>query len=55
LGFLQDGDVGIGVFPEVEEIFVGDTSFGGVAALNEAELGRDFAGPSHVYAGGEAG
>ncbi len=23
LGFLQDGDVGVGVFPEGEEIFVG--------------------------------
>src|SRR5712691_11007242 len=23
LGFLQDGDVGVGVFPECEEIFVG--------------------------------
>ena len=23
LGFLQDGDVGVGVFPESEEIFVG--------------------------------
>jgi hypothetical protein len=23
LGFLQDGDVGVGVFPEREEIFVG--------------------------------
>jgi hypothetical protein len=22
-GFLQDGDVGVGVFPECEEIFVG--------------------------------
>jgi len=46
LGFLQDGDVRIGVFPEVEKIFVGDTSFGAVAPLNEAELGRDFAGRS---------
>jgi len=28
LGFLQDGDVGIGVFPEGEEILVGSFRFG---------------------------
>src|ERR1035438_3597094 len=26
LGFLQDGDVGVGVFPEGEEVFVGGES-----------------------------
>ena len=28
LGFLQDGDVGVGVFPEREEILIGGASFG---------------------------
>jgi hypothetical protein len=27
LGFLQDGDVGVGVFPEGEEILVGEFGF----------------------------
>ena len=27
LGLLQDGDVGVGVFPEGEEILVGGTRF----------------------------
>ena len=31
LGLLQDGDVGLGVFPEGEEILVGRLSFGRVA------------------------
>ena len=31
LGFLQDGDVGVSVFPESEEILVGSLRFGGVA------------------------
>jgi hypothetical protein len=31
LGFLQDGYVGVGVFPESEEILVVGASFGGVA------------------------
>src|SRR5436309_12794274 len=31
LGFLQDGDVGVGVFPEREEILVRALRFGGVA------------------------
>ena len=30
-GFAEDGDVGIGVFPEGEEIGVGGFCFGGVA------------------------
>jgi len=30
-GLLQDGDVGVGVFPEGEEILVGGTGFGSVA------------------------
>ena len=33
LGFLQDGDVGVGVFPEREEILISAASFGGVAGL----------------------
>ena len=31
LGFLQDGDVGVGVFLEGEEIFVGGFRLGGIA------------------------
>ncbi len=30
-GFAQDGDVGVGVFPQREEIIVGGARFGGVA------------------------
>jgi hypothetical protein len=40
LGFLQDGNVGVGVFPEGEEIFVGGTGFGVVSGerISSAEL-----------------
>ena len=31
LGLLQDGDVGVGVFPEGEEILIGGLCLGGVA------------------------
>jgi hypothetical protein len=31
LCFFQDGDVGVGVFPEGEEVLVGGFRFGGVA------------------------
>jgi len=31
LGFLQDGDVGVGVFPERKEILIRGPGFGGVA------------------------
>ena len=31
LGLLQDGDVGVGVFPEGEEVLVSGFGFGGVA------------------------
>ena len=31
LGFLQNGDVGIGVFPEVEKLQVGGASFRTIA------------------------
>jgi hypothetical protein len=31
LGLLQDGDVGVGVFPEREEILIGGAGFGCVA------------------------
>ena len=31
LGFFQDGDVGVGIFPEREEIFVGGEGFGTIA------------------------
>ena len=27
LGFLQDGDIGVGFFPEREEVLIGGTSF----------------------------
>jgi hypothetical protein len=30
LGLLQDGDVGVGVFREIEEIILSDTSFGDI-------------------------
>src|SRR5580693_4712587 len=36
LGFLQDGDVGVGVFPEGEEIFVGGA---GVALVAREYVG----------------
>src|SRR5215831_743251 len=31
LGLLKDGDVGVGVFPEGEEVLVGCAGFGGIA------------------------
>src|SRR5581483_6423911 len=31
LGLLQDGNVGIGVFPQREEVLIGGARFGGVA------------------------
>ena len=31
LGLLQDGDVGVGVFPEGEEVIIGSLCLGGVA------------------------
>jgi len=44
LGFLQDGNVGIGVFPEGEEVLILGTSLGSVAGENvgagEAEMGE---------------
>jgi len=43
LGFLQDGDVGVGIFPEGEEIFVGGPGLDSVAlqevGAGEAETG----------------
>src|SRR4029077_16192773 len=36
LGFLQDGDVGVGVFPLGEEVLVVGASFGGVARKSKA-------------------
>ena len=39
LGFLQDGDVGIGVFPEREEILIGGTALVSVAG-NGVSLGE---------------
>ena len=32
LGFLEDGDVGVGVFPEAEEVLVGSACAGRIAA-----------------------
>ena len=39
-GLLQDGDVGVGVFPEGEEILIGSFRFGGIAChrVGSAEL-----------------
>ena len=41
-GLLEDGDIGIGVFPEGEKILVGGFGFGGVAlqgvGAGEAEM-----------------
>jgi hypothetical protein len=42
LGLLKDGDVGVGVFPEREEILISGAGFGGVAlqgiGASEAEM-----------------
>ncbi len=42
LGFIQDGDVGVGVFPEAEEILVGcecpDAGGVGISALRGVRL-----------------
>jgi hypothetical protein len=44
LGFFEDGDIGVGVFPESEEILIGgerpDTSGIGVRALRGSRLQR---------------
>src|ERR1039458_8275582 len=44
LGLLQDGDVGVGVFPEGEEILVCSLRFGGIAChrigASELEMGQ---------------
>src|ERR1019366_65154 len=44
LGLLQDGHVGIGIFPESEEILICDTCFGRVAlhgvSASEADSGQ---------------
>jgi hypothetical protein len=44
LGFLQDGDVGVGVFLEGEEIFVGGFRLGGIAChgvgTTELQMGQ---------------
>jgi hypothetical protein len=41
-GLLEDGDVGVGVFPEGEEVMVGGFGVGGVAleliGAGEAEM-----------------
>ena len=43
-GFFQDGDVGVGVFPQHEEILIGGTGFGGVAlhgvCTRESKMGQ---------------
>src|SRR5260370_36673767 len=36
LGFLQDGDVLVGVFPRGEEVLIGCASFGGGASKSKA-------------------
>ena len=44
LGFFEDGDIGVGVFPEGEEILVGSFRFGGVTGegirAGELEMGE---------------
>src|SRR2546426_11845558 len=44
LSFLQDGDVGVGVFPEIEEVLVGGAAFCGVTGegvgTGEAKMGE---------------
>jgi hypothetical protein len=35
LGLLQDGDVGVGVFPEGKEVLIGGASFRGAALHRE--------------------
>ena len=44
LGFLQDGDIGVGVFPEGEEILVRSLRFGGAAghriSTTELQMGQ---------------
>src|ERR1700694_1100681 len=44
LGFLQDRDVGVGVFPEGEEVLIGGASLGGVSLqrvrTSQAEMGQ---------------
>src|SRR5213592_2459198 len=44
LGFLQDGDVGVGVFPEGEEILIGGAGLGCVPGegmgTGQAEMGK---------------
>src|ERR1017187_287390 len=44
LGFLQDGDIGVGVFPEREEVRIVTLRFGGVAlhgiSASESEAGQ---------------
>src|SRR5208337_700521 len=44
LGLFQDGDVGVGVFPEREKILIGGAGFGGVAlhgvSARQSEAGQ---------------
>jgi hypothetical protein len=44
LGFLQDRNIGVGVFPEREEIFVGGERLGGITlqsvGAGEADVGQ---------------
>jgi hypothetical protein len=40
LGFFQDGDVWVCVFPEAEEILIGGAGFGGVAGVWPITYGR---------------
>ena len=45
LGLLQDGDVGVGVLPECEEVLIGRAGLGSVSlqhiGAGEAEMGED--------------
>ena len=55
LGLLQNGDVGVGVFPEGEEVVVGDFCLGGVALQHiratEAKMGKRATGNSRTIPG----
>ena len=50
-GFLQDGDVGVSVFPQREEILIRCAGFGGVAlhsvSAGEAEMSKRCEGKVH--------
>ena len=57
-GLLQDGNVGVGVFPEIEEVLIGGASFGeGVRLWHglAAPIRRDVAHGAPVVSNGRGG